>query len=227
MGLFDSLTGGLFGGDDDEKVEIPQIPVPDPEQIIGRQLQTNRINQITPFGRLQFEGPNKNTLRFALSPALQRLLDQQAGFGSASIGRGMGLLNAIPGSGDEAVNAQLQRLQPGFDLQERRLRERLEQSGNPGAFGSQAQGPAYQGQMVNNALALGSGSPIGVPQFNFQGASPIDVMGPFGLQQQGRMANAGYGLQGGMFNAGVAGGRQSDTLGGLFDIGSAVLGGFL
>jgi hypothetical protein len=66
-----------------------------------------------------------------------------------------------------------------------------------------------------------------VPQFNFQGASPIDVMGPFGLRQQAQMSNAGMGLQGGMFNAGVAGGRQSDTLGGLFDIGSAVLGGFL
>lgn len=234
MGLFDAI-GGLFGGDDEEKVRVPQI---DPNELITRQAQVNRVNQITPFGKLTFSGPDRNTLNFELSPQMQRLFNQQAAFGTQSTQQARGLLSAIPGSMDAAVNAQLQRLQPTFDLQESRLRERLEQSGNPAAFGAQfsegafndlallnqsqndarlaaiLQGPAYQGQLVNNAVSLGTGSPIGVPQFNFQGATPIDVMGPYSLGQ-----NAGF------FNAQQNQRRNSSNLGGLFDIGSAILGG--
>ena len=229
MGLFDSIFGG---GDDGEKV--PQI---DPNQLIQTQARVNRVDQLTPFGNLTFDGPDRNKLNFKLSPQMQALLNSQTSFGTNATNRASGLLSAIPGSGDEAVNAQLQRLQPGFDRQESRLRERLEQSGNPAAFGAQfsegafndlqllgqnqndarlaavLQGPAYQGQLINNAVGLANGSPVGVPQFNFQGASPLDVTGPYSLANQA----AG-------FNAQQQSSRNSDFLGGLFDIGSSLIG---
>ena len=234
MGLFDAVSG-LFGGDDGG-TKVPEI---NPDELISRQAQVNRVNQVTPFGSLTFSGPDRNQLNFKLSPQMQRLFNQQSAFGQQATQRARGLLSAIPGSGDAAVNAQLQRLQPTFDRQESRLRERLEQSGNPAAFGGQMsegafndlallnqsqndarlaavlQGPAYQGQLINNAVGLGNSSPIGVPQFNFQGASPIDVLGPYQLGQ-----NAAS------FNAQQQQSNNSSVLGGLFDLGSAAMGFF-
>ncbi len=229
MGLFDSLFGG--GGDD---VKVPEI---DPNQLIQTQAEVNRVDQTTPFGNLSFSGPNRNKLNFKLSPQLQALMNAQSTYGRAAVDRAGGLLGAIPANGDEAVNAQLQRLQPTFDRQESQLRERLEQSGNPAALGAQfsegsfndlallgqnqndarlaavLQGPAYQGQLINNAVGLANSSPIGVPQFNFQGATPIDVTGPYSLANQA----AG-------FNAQQQQSRNSSVLGGLFDLGSAAFG---
>ncbi len=234
MGLFDFI-GDIFdpGGD----LTVPAI---DSEGIVRRQAQVNRITQTTPFGRLSYGGPLSTQLDFQLTPAFQNLLHQQLAVGGRGMQRAYGLLGAIP-SGDQAVSAQLQRLQPGFDLQERNLRERLEQSGNPAAFGAMdmapgafnelalmnqmqndarlaavLQGPAYQGQLAQNALALTRASPVSVPQYNFQAPYPIDVTGAFGL---GNQAN--------MYNANVAQSQRSGLLGGLFDIGSILLGGLL
>lgn len=234
MGLFDAVSG-LFGGDDGG-TKVPEI---DPNQLIETQARVNRVDQITPFGNLTFEGPERNRLNFKLSPQLQALLNSQTNFGTQATNRARGMLSEIPGSLDAAVNAQLQRLQPTFDRQESRLRERLEQSGNPAALGAQFSegafndlallnqgqndarlaailgGAAFQGQMVNNATALGNSSPVGVPQFNFQGAAPIDVTGPFSL------ANNAAG-----FNAQQQQQSNSDILGGLFDLGSSAFSFF-
>lgn len=234
MGLFDAISG-IFGGDDGGT----KVDAIDPNELIQTQARVNRVDQITPFGNLTFSGQDRNKLNFKLPPKMQALLNAQSGFGQEATQRGRQMLNQIPQNGDEAVNAQLARLQPGFDQQNMRLRERLEQSGNPAAFGGDfsegafndlsllgqtqndarlaavLQGPQYQGQLINNATALGNSSPIGVPQFNFQGASPVDVNGAFSLAQNGQQ-----------FNAQQQQKSNSGALGGLFDLGVAGLGLF-
>lgn len=228
MGLFSSI----FGGGDD--VQIPEV---DPNQVIRTEARVNRVNQATPFGRVTFSGPDRNNLRFELSPNLQRLFENQTAFGNQATGLGGLLLGNVPESGDAATDAILQRLQPGMDLEERRIRDTLEQSGNPAAFGSaqmapgafselsllnQRQndarlaavlaGPQFQGQLLQNAAGIANASPMQVPQFNFQGATPVNVPNAFALQQNAQS-----------FNAQQAANSRSGLLGGLFDLGSSFL----
>jgi len=250
MGLFDIITGG--GG----SPKVPDIDIPDFDSAgaIRTAARVNRVNQVTPFGSVRFKGPDRNTLKFKLSRRMQRLLNQQSRFGTKAVRTGRRLLGGIPGSGDAATAAILERLAPEFEQQDAALRERYEQGGRPAAFGSAAldpgaftdmtrldrafndariaavlAGPQYQGQLASTALALGSGSPISVPQFNFQGATPIDTLSaelaPYNARVQAALGQQGYGTQAAIAGAGNAASGRSDVLGGLFDIGSAAVGG--
>ena len=79
MGLFSGITDALFGSDD-----ANQVPAVDPNEVIRRQVQVNRVNQITPFGSLTFSGADRNQLDFSLSPQFQALLNAQTGFGTGA-----------------------------------------------------------------------------------------------------------------------------------------------
>lgn len=50
-------------------------PAPDPFEIARADAEFNRINQFTPFGNLQFLGPNRNTAQLTLTPELQQNID--------------------------------------------------------------------------------------------------------------------------------------------------------
>lgn len=91
------------------------------------------------------------------------------------------------------------------------------------ALSSAIAAPQYQGQLIGNQvaqqnanimgpLALMGGSPINVPQFNFQGATPVDVNGAYGLNLNTQMQNAQVAQQ-----------NRSDLFGGLFDLGTAAM----
>lgn len=224
------MLGDLFGGGGSD------IPAFDVEAAITKSAQVNRLNQTTPFGSLTYSGPYRRNLNFELSPELQNLLDLQTGFGGQSVALGQGMLSAVPMSGDAATEAIMGRLNPQLAMREEQLRSRLENSGNPAAFGGELAegsfnelslfnqsandarlaailaGPQYQGQLLNNALTAGAGSPISVPQYNFQGAAPINVEGLFNTQYQGQLAQAQIDQQ-----------RSSGLLGGLASLGSAAM----
>lgn len=229
MGLFSSLFG---------KDSAPQVPSIDPNQLISRQAQVNRINQATPFGSLTFTGPDRSNAQFKLSPQFQQLLNAQTGYGRQSTGLAASLLGQIPGSMDAATNAILARMGPSQQMEEARLRNRLEQSGNPAAYGSTGMsegafnelglmnqrfndarmaavlaGPQYQQQLANTAQGLAMNQPISVPQYQFQGASPIDVMNPYQLSSQAAQFNAQQQAQ-----------ANQNMLGGLFDIAKVGIG---
>lgn len=248
MGLFSSLFGGGGGTGSGGQVKIDQDSIRpfDVNSAVGLEARTNRINQATPFGNLTFSGPNRSNLRFKLSPRMQSLLDAQTRAGRASTNVGLNMLRTLPQSGDAATEAILQRLQPGMDQQDMRLRERLEQTGNPAAYGGadfsegafnelalQNQGfndarqaavlagPQYQAQLAQTAGGLINGSPVSVPQFNFQGASPINV-GGLGLGGYGAQLNAA--TAGGLANAQNAQANRSSIFGGLFDLAGAGIG---
>lgn len=233
--MFGALKS-LFGGGD----SAPQIAAVDPNQIIQQSAQVNRINQATPFGSLTYSGPNRSNARFALSPEMQRLFQAQSGYGTQSTGLAASLLGQIPGSMDQATNAMLARMGPSQQMEEARLRNRLEQSGNPAAYGSQAMsegafnelglmnqrfndarmaavlaGPQYQSQLAQTAQGLAMNQPLSLPQYQFQGASPIDVGGAYNLAQQTAQFNAQQKAQ-----------ANQSMLGGLFDLGSAAIGLF-
>lgn len=258
MGLFSGISDALFGSDD--AVKINQV---DPNEVIGRQAQVNRVNQTTPFGSVSFSGPDNNQLDFQLSPQLQALFQTQTGFGNQAGQAGSQLLgqSGIAPIGTQDVSGLSQglfdlgssRTQPLFDRRRELLQEQLAQSGNPAtgadlspgsvseldllnlqennflsdlSLQSALAGPQFQNQLLQNqalqqgtniggALALGQGSPIGVPQFNFQGATPIDVTSSFGLGQQGQAFNAQQTQQ-----------QREGILGGLFDLGGAAFGRF-
>ena len=257
MGLFSGITDALFGSDD-----ANQVPAVDPNEVIRRQTQVNRVNQITPFGSLTFSGADRNQLDFSLSPQFQALLNAQTDFGTGAAEAGGRLIEGdfqrigtqdVGDIGQGLFDLGAGRVQPFFDQRRSRLTERLEQSGNPSVGGdlapgsvselsllglqenqfysdlalqSSLAGPQAQGQLIQNqanilgtnigaATALGNAAPIGVPQFNFQGAAPIDVTGAFGLQQSANQ-----------FNANAANQSRSGILGGLFDLGTAGIGLF-
>jgi hypothetical protein len=218
------MLGDLFGGGGGG-IDI--------DEAIRTNARVNRVNQYTPFANLTFSGPEKTRMNFNLSPEMQDIFDEQTAFGAESVGLGRGMLSAIPETGDDAVAAIMGRLNPQLQMREDQLRSRLENSGNPAAFGGDLAegsfnelslfnqgandarlaailaGPQYQGSMINNALTLGAGSPVSVPQFQFQGATPIDTNSLF--MQDAQMQND----------------RQMGMLGGLADLGSAaMLGGF-
>ena len=82
-------------------------------------------------------------------------------------------------------------------------------------------GPQYQQQLAQTASGLINGSPIGVPQYNFQGASPINVGGlGLGAYQSQLGAATGAGTQ----NAINSQQGTQSMFGGLFDLGAAGLG---
>lgn len=251
MGLFDSL----FGGGDSEKVKVPPLNLPtfDSSGAITRQAQVNRVNQITPYGSLTFSGPDRNTLNFNLSPEMQALFQSQSAFGTNAANAGNAMLGSVPGSADAATQAILARLQPQFQRQDQQLRSRLEQSGNPAAYGSQAMAPGafnelalqnqsqndarlaavlggaqYQQTLAQTAAGLGNASPIGVPQYQFQGATPVDTYAPtlagYNAQVQGALQNQQLQTNAGIANAQNAQQQNSGILGGLFDLGVAGIG---
>ena len=131
----------------------PKIPKPpDPAVVAQAQAEANRINQFTPFGTLEFSGKNRNTATTTLSPDQQQILDLQENLIQSLGGRGLSLAGQLPSgplsfSGLPQIPTDLQDdranveqavfdrgrrlLDPVFETQERRLRDRLANQGLP------------------------------------------------------------------------------------------------
>lgn len=74
-------------------------PAPDPRVIAQTDAEFNRINQVTPYGSLNFSGPNRNTATLSLTPELQGLLDSQLDSDQNLLSMALerqGLLNSQP-----------------------------------------------------------------------------------------------------------------------------------
>lgn len=124
-------SGGFSGGDI--------------QSIIQAQSQANRVNTITPFGRIEHQidrggSRNDNKVRVSLSPEQQALLEQMQG-GQLQAGQiGQTRLGEL-GAGREAIEqAQFQRalglLNPEFARQESALQNRLANQGLPQTSGA-------------------------------------------------------------------------------------------
>jgi len=61
-------------------------PAPNPYEIANADAQYNRINQFTPFGNLQFSGPQRNNATLTLDPRVQQLADMQIGLDQGLLG---------------------------------------------------------------------------------------------------------------------------------------------
>jgi hypothetical protein len=147
------------------------------------------------------------------------------------------------------------RAMPFFANQEAQLLNQLEQSGNPAvgaalspgavserdlfnrsrntflsdlALNSITQATGQRGALLQQDLAANAGnaqiaallagaSPVQAPGLNqFYGPGPVDVMGPYNLQMQQANAQAQLDAQ-----------QRGGFFGGLFDLGSAALGGWM
>ena len=88
-------------------------PAPDPRVIAQTEAEFNRINQNTPFGSLEFTGPNRNTANLTFSPELQALF-------SGQLGNDLGLQGlagqALPGIGNLINNPLSTQGLPGLNL---------------------------------------------------------------------------------------------------------------
>lgn len=111
------------------------------EQIINAQAKANRVNQITPYGSLQYNGSTATT---TLSPEQQALLEQQQVSQLLSGQLGAERLGGLGGSGDATEAAVFDRamslMNPQFARHEEQLRQRLANQGLPqssGAFTSE------------------------------------------------------------------------------------------
>lgn len=146
--------------------DTPQPPAaPDPADLVTAQAQANRIDQVTPFGKLLFSGKNRNRATLTLSSDLENLLKDRTRLSRALVSDArvrQGLLPneltpreidesgfvGLPGSreeldqfGADARTATFERLtgllDPEFERQERAIRQRLADQGLP--IGSEAE----------------------------------------------------------------------------------------
>lgn len=135
---------GLFDKGNDQP-----LPTPDPSGLIDRQLGANRLDQFTPFGSLTFSGPNRSRADLSLAPGLQQSFDARTGLSNAAMARALLGIDALPQSragGDFSGDARRVEqatfdrgrglLDPIFELDERRMRQRLANQGLP--MGSEA-----------------------------------------------------------------------------------------
>jgi hypothetical protein len=144
------------------KPDTPKIPkAPDPQKLIAQQAQANRINQVTPYGSLNFSGPNRSDLSLTLSPQFQALLDAQTGFGADAAQRGQQFLGqarfdpAMPQDvtqiGQSMFDLGASRAMPFFNQQESRLISDLENSGNPAVGAALAPGAVSERDLFNRS----------------------------------------------------------------------------
>ena len=70
-------------------------PPPDPREIAQTEAEFNRIDQFTPFGSLEFSGPNRTVATQTLSPELQGLFDQRLQSDSALLGSALERQNLL------------------------------------------------------------------------------------------------------------------------------------
>ena len=199
-GLFNG-SGSLMGGGG----SAPSVNTPDPMEIIRAQGEA-RVDSFNPFGSLTFAGENRREGTLQLTPEMQNLMDSIL----ASTGENGDFVSGLQ---DRTVG----RLNQDFDLQQMRLQDQLTQSGNvgtgvdlaPGAvselelfnrsrndalidalLGAEQVGANLQTSQLGNlgqigSLALGGATP----------ATPIDVTGAYGLNQNAQTTNAGLALQ--------------------------------
>jgi hypothetical protein len=135
------------------------------------------------------------------------------------------LINALENSGNPAVGAALS---PGAVSERDLFNRSRNQFLSDLALNSITQATGQRGALLQQDLAANAGnaqiaallagaSPVQAPGLNqFYEPQPIDVMGPYNLQQQNAMARAQLQQQ-----------ARSDFMGGLFDLGSAALIGGL
>ena len=71
---------------------------PDPFQVAQAEAEFNRINQITPFGSLEFQGPQLNTAVLTLSPELQAAFQGQSAVGLNALSEALRRQSEIPGN---------------------------------------------------------------------------------------------------------------------------------
>lgn len=71
-------------------------PAPNPYDIISAEAQANRINQNTPYGSLQFSGPNNNTATLSLDPRIQQLLDSQISSDQSTLNQALQRQGQLP-----------------------------------------------------------------------------------------------------------------------------------
>jgi len=133
---------------------------PDPREIARTDAEFNRINQFTPFGSLEFSGPNRNIATQTLTPELQANFDQRVQSDSALLGSALerqGLLNNQP-----IALSQFGPIQSNIDTQ-----------------GINFSGPQFGGLPQLNAPNLqnvGQG-----PNLQSQVGSPFDLQGQVDL----------------------------------------------
>ena len=134
------------------------------------------------------------------------------------------LINALENSGNPAVGAALS---PGAVSERDLFNRSRNQFLSDLALNSVTQATGQRGALLQQDLAANAGnaqiaallagaSPVQAPGLNqFYQPQAIDVMGPYNLQQQNAMAQAQLAAQ-----------DRSGFFGGLFDLGSAALGGW-
>lgn len=204
LGPLTKETDTTYGGTKPGKAPTPKPPkAPDPFKLIEAQGLENRTNEIGPSGSTTWSRDPVSrvwTQKREFSPELRRMYDRQVG------------LLEDPNMSDEGVeramfDRQKQLLAPVFEEQDRALEQKLANQGLP--IGSEA----YAGERTrfdrtrnealtgaaNQAVLAGrqEGRAGRTAEFNQLAAllggqqtspgAPIDVMGPFGAQQQGMM----------------------------------------
>lgn len=201
-----------------DKGDTPSLPpAPDPMLVGRQQAQLNRVNQSTPFGSLQFTGPDRNNARIVLSPAQQRAVDLALN----QAGQAPNALSSDQVAGNVFQSFQ-NRIAPEFQQRRDVLQNQLTQRGIPAVGADLAPGAVSEldilGRQENDALtqAFLQSQGIGAQQrladiqgtnaiqgqlnqnaqlfgggaFLGQQPAPVDLTGAFALQQNQQLANA-------------------------------------
>lgn len=214
LGPLSKETDSTYGGAKPGKAPTPKPPaMPDPFKLIDAQADSNRVNEVGPSGTLTWsQGPDgKWTQTRAFSPELQKIYGKQLGLLNQDAPTGDAYNQKYS---DAMFSRSRALLDPMFDQQSRTMEQKLANQGLP--MGSEAytgeldrfedtRNRAYT-DAANQATL--SGTDVGMRQrgtdmqgrsneFNQMAAllggqqtnqgSPLDVMGPFGMQQEGQM----------------------------------------
>lgn len=98
--VLESEEGYWYDGEWAEAKDSPDPPpAPDPREIAQTEAEFNRINQYTPYGSLEFSGPNRTNATLNLNPEIQALFDQQIQSDQTMLGQALerqGMLDSSP-----------------------------------------------------------------------------------------------------------------------------------